>query len=186
MPIAPIPANPNYGTRVAIMSYASQDPLLCLGVDVSNGGLRIIADRHDPGDTMQQWGMIDAGNGMNAFFNFGAQSLLYLSGSDGELSLMPQIPAVGQTFDWRTTWTMASGKASVNWWALALLPFTDGATGHFVVNAPHAGLAIRPSSDDDRNLNVLGNGPYNPGSLVAAWDGWGGGDANEVWMPVAL
>ena len=47
-------------------------------------------------------------------------------------------------------------------------------------------LAIRPSFDTDRNLNVLGNGPYQPGNLVAAWSGWDGGDQNEVWKLVSI
>jgi hypothetical protein len=46
------------------------------------------------------------------------------------------------------------------------------------------GLAFRPAFDFDRNLNILGDGPYASGSRVAAWDGWGGGDANEMWLPV--
>jgi len=33
----------------------------------------------------------------------------------------------------------------------------------------------------DYNLNVAGNGPYNPGSKVIAWHGWSGGHANETW-----
>src|SRR6266446_6623873 len=41
--------------------------------------------------------------------------------------------------------------------------------------------AIRPLIDDDINLNVAGNGPYGPGSVVIGYNGWGGGKANEVW-----
>jgi hypothetical protein len=45
----------------------------------------------------------------------------------------------------------------------------------------HAGLALRPLFDSDRNLNVLGSGPYKPGSKVAAYSGWSGGAPNETW-----
>jgi hypothetical protein len=41
--------------------------------------------------------------------------------------------------------------------------------------------AVRPRITDDINLNVAGNGPYNEGSTVIGFDGWGGGKINEVW-----
>jgi hypothetical protein len=41
--------------------------------------------------------------------------------------------------------------------------------------------AVRPLITDDINLNVAGNGPYVPGSVVIGYDGWGGGKVNEVW-----
>jgi hypothetical protein len=47
-------------------------------------------------------------------------------------------------------------------------------------------VAIRPASNYDRNLNILGDGPYGPGSAIAAWDGWSGGDPNESWVLLKL
>jgi len=45
--------------------------------------------------------------------------------------------------------------------------------------------AFRPTFDYDRNLNVLGDGPYNPGNPVAAYHGWSGGANNEIWLVLA-
>jgi hypothetical protein len=42
------------------------------------------------------------------------------------------------------------------------------------------GFALRPLSNSDLNLNVLGNGPYNAGNAVSIWS-WAGGAPNEVW-----
>jgi len=54
------------------------------------------------------------------------------------------------------------------------------------VNATTGFVAIRAASDYDRNLNILGDGPYQPGSAIAAWDGWSGGDPNESWVLLKL
>jgi hypothetical protein len=40
--------------------------------------------------------------------------------------------------------------------------------------------AVQWAQDISQNLNLLGNGPYNPGMAVGTWS-WGGGDPNEVW-----
>jgi hypothetical protein len=53
-------------------------------------------------------------------------------------------------------------------------------------NARTGFVAVRPASDYDRNLNILGDGPYQPGSAIAAWDGWSGGDPNESWALLKL
>lgn len=42
-------------------------------------------------------------------------------------------------------------------------------------------LAVRPTLSTSLNLNVEGAGPYAPGNPVIAYDGWGGGQPNEVW-----
>lgn len=49
-----------------------------------------------------------------------------------------------------------------------------------VANGGNA-LAVRPTLSSSLNLNVEGAGPYAPGNLVIAYDGWGGGQPNEVW-----
>jgi hypothetical protein len=42
-------------------------------------------------------------------------------------------------------------------------------------------LAARPTLSSSLNLNVAGSGPYPPGNAVIAYDGWGGGQPNEIW-----
>jgi hypothetical protein len=49
---------------------------------------------------------------------------------------------------------------------------------------PVGGYAVRPQFDYDRNLNVLGDGPYVGGSQVQAWHGWSNASPNEVWVPL--
>ncbi len=44
-----------------------------------------------------------------------------------------------------------------------------------------AALAVRPTLSTSINLNVEGAGPYKPGNPVIAYDGWGGGQPNEIW-----
>jgi hypothetical protein len=47
-------------------------------------------------------------------------------------------------------------------------------------------LAVRPTLSTSLNLNVEGSGPYQPGNPVIAYDGWGGGQPNEIWTFNAL
>jgi len=42
-------------------------------------------------------------------------------------------------------------------------------------------LAVRSSVSTSFNLNVMGNGPYPIGNPVITYDGWNGGQPNEVW-----
>ncbi|HTW84446.1 MAG TPA: hypothetical protein VMD91_10290 [Candidatus Sulfotelmatobacter sp.] len=80
--------------------------------------------------------------------------------------------------------TIARGPAPSSW------NWTQYTPGGAILKAivPQAyesfpgGAAIRPNFDYDRNLNILGDGPYVAGSAVEAWDGWSGGADNEVWM----
>jgi hypothetical protein len=49
------------------------------------------------------------------------------------------------------------------------------------VAAGGTALAVRSGVSTSLNLNVAGTGPYPPGSAVIAYDGWGGGQPNEIW-----
>ena len=109
-----------------------------------------------------------------------------LSGADGQLGIRPSLPMPESSYSGDETWTLATYHPSVNWWDVIAAPFDNGLSLPFAVSTPYPGVAIRPSSDSDRNLNILGNGPYVAGSTVAAWDGWGGGDSNEVWLIGAI
>ncbi len=44
--------------------------------------------------------------------------------------------------------------------------------------------AVQYVPDGNQNLNVFGDGPYNPGAAVGSWE-WSGGQPNEVWQIVA-
>ena len=109
-----------------------------------------------------------------------------LSGSDGQLGIRPSRPMLESSYSGDETWTLAPYHPSLNWWDVVAAPLTYGMTLQFALTTPYPGVAIRPSSDSDRNLNILGNGPYVAGSTVAAWDGWGVGHANEVWLIGAI
>jgi hypothetical protein len=65
---------------------------------------------------------------------------------------------------------------------LTLQPIVDGlASATWDVAAGGNALAVRPTMSAALNLNVAGTGPYPPGSSVIAYNGWGGGQPNEVW-----
>ena len=66
---------------------------------------------------------------------------------------------------------------------LALQPIVDGLSSASTWDVVPGGvaLAVRPTESTSLNLNVAGNGPYPPGSPVIAYNGWGGGQPNEIW-----
>jgi len=170
------------GTPVIILSYASDKTTsLCLSVNPQNANA-IVIEPYVANDRHQIWFQIDSGGGTYVFWNVAAQGLLVLSGSDGQLGIRPSLPMPESSYSGDETWTLAPYKPSVNWWDVIAAPFVAGMTLPFAVSTPYPGVAIRPSSNSDRYLNVLGNGPYIAGSTVAAWDGWGGGHGNEVWL----
>ena len=43
--------------------------------------------------------------------------------------------------------------------------------------------AWRVHNNNKRNLNALGNGPYDVGTFVGVWS-WAGGDPNELWQAI--
>lgn len=47
-------------------------------------------------------------------------------------------------------------------------------------------LAVQSVWTSSVNLNVAGDGPYPPGSPVIAYNGWGGGQPNEIWTFTAF
>jgi hypothetical protein len=66
---------------------------------------------------------------------------------------------------------------------LQLVTYDDGLLPDRVWNIAPGGsaLAVRSGLSTSLNLNVAGTGPYPPGSKVIAYDGWGGGQPNEIW-----
>lgn len=66
---------------------------------------------------------------------------------------------------------------------LTLIPFIDGLVQGTTWDVASGGkaLAVRPTFNSSLNLNVAGAGPYPPGTPVIAYDGWGGGQPNEIW-----
>jgi hypothetical protein len=108
------------------------------------------------------------------------------STTDGTLALRPYATTDDQATLQIWNITIARGNAPA-WWGW--LQYTPGgaivkATIPDAFQTVPGGCAIRPNFNYDFNLNILGDGPYHIGSTVAAWDGWGGGNANEVWFPL--
>jgi hypothetical protein len=66
---------------------------------------------------------------------------------------------------------------------LSLQPIVGGLSSASTWDVVAGGnaLAVRPTMSTSLNLNVAGNGPYPPGSPVIAYNGWGGGQPNEIW-----
>ncbi|MEA2721180.1 MAG: hypothetical protein QOJ39_3044 [Candidatus Eremiobacteraeota bacterium] len=72
---------------------------------------------------------------------------------------------------------------------LSLVPLSGGAlanTTTWNVSPGGDALAIRPAFSTSYNLNVAGSGPYRSGDLVIPYDGWGGGQPNEIWTFKAI
>lgn len=67
--------------------------------------------------------------------------------------------------------------------ALALSSYLSGLPAGSTWNVASGGamLAVRPTFNTSFNLNVEGGGTYAPGNPVIAYDGWGGGQPNEIW-----
>ena len=66
---------------------------------------------------------------------------------------------------------------------LGLSAVTDGLsdTTRWDVVPGGSALAVQSAWTSSVNLNVAGSGPYPPGSAVIAYNGWGGGQPNEIW-----
>lgn len=142
----------------------------------------LVIDVYDAADSWQQWLVIRSQNAI-ALWHMDTGSKLVCA-QDGTLSLRfgPGGPANVGEYAEDELWTMvAVSPPSHSIWDWVQATFTDLFVD--VTRYYNNGFAVRPLFDDDRNLNVLGNGPYPANSIVAAWDGWDGGDANEVWLP---
>lgn len=70
---------------------------------------------------------------------------------------------------------------------VTLVPFNISSNGmYWNVASPFTATwnALQYAPDGNQNLNVFGDGPYNPGAAVGTWE-WSGGADNEVWQIVA-
>ena len=101
-------------------------------------------------------------------------SLIYDNASGGFAMVNLLSSELGQT----SVLTVVAGES-----VLALQPIVDGLSSASTWDVAAGGnaLAVRPTMSTSINLNVAGNGPYPPGSEVIAYNGWGGGQPNEVW-----
>lgn len=171
--------------EVVLCSFVAPPPL-CLSV---RENAFVSSDYYRPDEQRLRWQVdrIDD-NGNIAIWVSGQPRVLAASMSDGSLSLREKSEQGTLSYATDEIWNVvvpdlsASARhgleASIG--ATILIPFLFGGTQEPDVQA--GPVAVRPNLDYDRNLNVLGNGPYGPGDTVAAWDGWGGGDFNEVWF----
>jgi hypothetical protein len=134
----------------------------------------------DPHATGQRWQFRQSGDDW-IILSVGEEGSL-MSDGDGNLSLAyanEQIPH----------WNIAVVDSGLRFDALQ-----DGLTPGFatidsidrsLLAGASVAYAFRPTFDYDRNLNVLGDGPYGPGNPVAAYRGWSGGANNEIWLVLA-
>lgn len=103
---------------------------------------------------------------------------------DGSLTMIQQDP------DWLTNvnahWNQTSApiRNTIPTWAFPISQVFQAVNERWPT--PSGGVAIRAASDWNRNLNILGDGPYNPGAAVAAWEGWSGGASNEIWRMIQI
>ncbi|QBB71420.1 hypothetical protein ELE36_14235 [Pseudolysobacter antarcticus] len=166
------------GQSVCILSPAGGSTPLCLSVNVYDNATIIVDNFYDdPSLGWLSWTLFDLGDGSVALWHTDYAAKLVAS-ADGSLSLRPGDMSNTQSYADDERWTIVRADTSPGMWGFIKNFITDPTRGYT------AGLAIRPALNSDRNLNILGNGPYNPGSVVAAWDGWGNGEPNEVWAVV--
>jgi hypothetical protein len=112
------------------------------------------------------------------------------SDGDGNLAIAPYDPPRDViTYSAYAQWNfvVAHRRPDSSWgWLLDTNPATAiaQAADPNIFAPPVGGYAVRPQFDYDRNLNVLGDGPYVAGSQVQAWSGWSNASPNEVWVPL--
>jgi hypothetical protein len=125
-----------------------------LVLSVDGQGRIVLADSTYP-TAPQWWSLIyDPTSGNFAMLNVGSieSGTPSVLAANADQSL--SLVALGDALNQNSTWNVAQGGSA---------------------------LAVRPGFSTSYNLNVAGDGPYGPGSVVIAWDGWGGGQPNEIW-----
>lgn len=159
---------PDDGKRYALVSMCGL-LLVCAGNQVTTW------DHGYAFDSYAQWQAIPQPEGDGFYIFLASNGWPLYAADDGSVSLwLPDYSSVRPNVLWNTVQAQYDEADHMPWWSDMLKPFAH--------TVPMGGFrAFRPSFDTNRNLNVLGDGPYVPGSTVAAWDGWGGGDSNEVW-----
>jgi hypothetical protein len=161
---------------------------LALSINPTDGQ-SLIVDTLDTSSPWQRWG-IDQISDRNFALWHGTGALLIADMSSGALSLRPNgYDALASRTHYATDeiWNLADSTANTlqqlaagiaNTVADTFRQFFAGETRAYI-----PGFAIRPNFNYNRNLNILGDGPWQAGRTVAAWEGWGGGDPNELWIP---
>lgn len=163
------------GQSVCILSPAGGSTPLCLSVNVYDAKTIIVDNFYnDPSLGWLGWTQFDLGDGSIALWHTDSGAKL-VAAADGSLSLRAGDIGNTQAYADDERWTVVVADTNPGNWGGIKIIFTDP-----LREFAH-GMAIRPALNSDRNLNILGNGPYNPGSVVAAWDGWDNGKPNEVW-----
>ncbi|WP_257385715.1 hypothetical protein [Tahibacter caeni] len=173
--------------EVVLCSFVAPPPPLCLGVR-ENAFVSTDYYRADEPRLRWQVDRID-GNGNIAIWVSGQPRVLVASMSDGSLSLRDKSEEGTLSYATDEIWNVVTPDLSASArhaleatiGVSVLIPFLLGGVQQPGVQTGGP-VAVRPNFDYDRNLNILGNGPYGPGDTVAAWDGWGGGDPNEIWF----
>jgi hypothetical protein len=131
---------------------------LVLSINRSNPDGGLVLDTLRPGDPTQRWYVLQNKHNVNgrlvldsvSLANVATERLAGMRGGQGSAI---------------TLW-----HRSVN----------DGTTRWTIQGDRTGNCAIRPLNNSSQNLNVLGNGPYRPGSAVSTW-AWGRGQGNETW-----
>ena len=132
---------------------------LVLAVNKANPERGLVLEALRPGDLAQRWYVLQNKRNVNgrrvlesvSLVNVATETLAGMRGGQGSA-----ITLWHRSVDDATTrWTIQGDRAS--------------------------NCAIRPLRNSGQNLNVIGNGPYRPGSAVSTWS-WGRGRDNETWM----
>jgi hypothetical protein len=131
---------------------------LVLSINRTNPDGGLVLDTLRPGDPAQRWYVLQNKHNVNgrlvldsvSLANVATERLAGMRGGQGSAITLWHRSVNGGT----TRWTIQGDR-----------------TGN---------CAIRPLNNSSQNLNVLGNGPYRPGSAVSTW-AWGRGQGNETW-----
>lgn len=170
-----------YNVLICSPAGFAQGQRLCLGLDPNDRSSLIVSER-DPDSTLQHWIAVFLGNNNIAFWNDPLHVLVADMGT-GALSLRYKTGGPEATYATDEFWNGALNQSWQDFLKQSFTQFGNSVAGLFSgeTHIHFPGVAMRPNFDYNRNLNILGDGPWNAGRSVAAWDGWGGGDPNELW-----
>ena len=153
LPTAPPPQRPCL-IRSKI-TYNSAN--MVLSANPTNAGGEVVLEPYTAGQTREVW--IE-----NTFPRVSGNSYVYVNQASGLALYSP------------------GGNGSL----VTLEPFNVNSNGmywNFADPFTQNWEALQYVPDENQNLNVFGDGPYNPGAAVGTWE-WSGGADNEVWQIV--
>jgi hypothetical protein len=162
-PMGTVTLNLSTGTDYLVQAAFSfflvfRTPVGYLSADPNDQSRCVIESRSSLTDTpppTMVWTKQDSPNGF-LLTNKGTNTILYVGGGNGANAQLIPATTINQRL---SLWTAAGDYPGK--------------------------VAIRPSADDSQNLNVFGNGPWNPGNAVGTW-AWGRGQPNEMWAFIAI